>query len=302
MRSMAPIRHRVVLVAGALALAALACGRIDLESHWADRPIAVDGNDQEWEGAKYAVQDWPVDIGLMNDGQYLYVCLSTVDRNLQRQVLVSGLELWLDPKGGKKKVAGLRFPGGRLRPTDPSGEPGPEEEAGDPRARRPPRGSGPGWRDGGPLDPAEMAAQMMEMAARSDLLFVGPQGTEERRMGHAEAEPLEVALSYDRGRLVYEARVPLETGALPLGAIRLAPGQRLGLGILTPQRVRPVRGRGEGDMGPGGMEPGAMEPGGMGGPRPGGRRGGRPGGMAGSRGVPEPVEVWARVQLTASAP
>ncbi|HLA64191.1 MAG TPA: hypothetical protein VK610_07170, partial [Rhodothermales bacterium] len=180
-------------------------------------------------------------------------------------------------EGGKQKSVGVQFPLGMMG-------------AGRPPGNGPGSGSG-GGRRGGPPSEAEMAerfqASLGQLALRR-----GERDPGERR--GVEAVPgLEVAAVLDRGQLVYELRVPLQSeGGFAVGA---APGATVGLGLETPQPARGARERGGpgGERGPGaggGRPPGGGGMGGGGGmSRPGGGRGGAP--------ASEPFERWVRVVL-----
>src|SRR6478672_11063239 len=108
------------LVSGAVAILlmapvalVLASKRQVVESHWRDRDIAIDGDNGEWPGPLVAVEEnHPLLTGAMNDGQYLYIVLSTSDTTLRRQIFRQGLIVWFDPSGGDKKHFGLKYPVG----------------------------------------------------------------------------------------------------------------------------------------------------------------------------------------------
>ena len=274
-------------------LMAVGCGSVRLDSRWVDREITVDGDDGEWENAKLYVKDWPIDVGLLNDGEYLYLCLTTVDRDLQTEVLMRGFELWIDPKGGRRKVVGIRFPLGMAQRRSEGEEPGELGRGrggmrGFPGGRPNMRGSSGGSRQ---LDPERFMAAMKRLGASGELVLLEYDDDEGRRKAISRDDPLQVRVAYDRGRLVYEARIPLHNSEHPLSELQVSAGDRVGIGFKTAEidmtsmmaRRRGMRG---GGMPGGGMPGGGMPGGGMG-----GGRGSRMSPMTAS------FEKWGAVQL-----
>jgi len=277
------------LVAGLLVTASclLGCGGQELVSTWCESEVTVDGLDTEWEGAMTYLDDPGVAIGLLNDAEYLYLCLATVDSRMVRQVVGSGLTVWFDPQGGKKEAFGINFPLGM----DPSTMGGPPENMSTPE----PGGGGP--------DP-ERIRQMLERSAQ-EMVIMGPEKNQSRRMPVAGSQEVKVNLGYDGGKLVYEMRVPLRRDLEHPDAIGLEDGDNIGLGFETAEidreamsrQMRDRTGSGrppmDGGMGSGGRGGGGMRGGGM-------RGGGGPGGGGPDGEMPERLELWARVLLASA--
>jgi len=72
--------------------------------------ITIDGNSADWETSLTALEDEHVSVGVHNDGRWFSGCLVTTDRSLQAQILSGGFTVWFDPRGGRDKELGLRFP------------------------------------------------------------------------------------------------------------------------------------------------------------------------------------------------
>jgi len=278
------LRPAVLLAATPLiALLASCASPPTPQSSWRDRQVLIDGRDGEWEGAKYYVEQSNVDIGVLNDGEYLYLCMSAVERPTMMQVLGHGMTTWLNAKGNRDRSFGVRYPNGRT------------EDMAMPRPTGGRGGMRPGRRaEGGePLDPRQLEAYV-ERALEGQAPEMLHDGDDEgRRLGLADSEVVEVRMGFDRGRLIYELKVRLartEPHGPGIGAVE---GKRVGVGLITPE----------------------LTPGGMG-----GRRGGMAGGMGGSgipgagmppgggvRGTmsrppggsigPVPLEVWFQVEL-----
>jgi len=88
------------------------------------KEIKVDGRTDDWLGSLSIIEDGNVSVGFLNDRENLYICLMLEEDFLQGQVMRQGLTVWFDPKGGKEKSLGLRYPLGR-----PLGEKGEDRGA-----------------------------------------------------------------------------------------------------------------------------------------------------------------------------
>ena len=260
----------------------VSCSSNAFTSHWRDREISIDGDQQEWFGNLLVPEGQHVTIGVMNDDAYLYLTMSSTDRSTMMQIMRFGLTVWFDPRGGKKKVLGIKYPMGGL-------EGGMGAAAGRLRGRN----ERPDWE-----------AQLQSV--RESQLWVevlGPDKDDLARVGVKNEGGIQVeigASSY--GQLVYELRIPfVPTPGNPY-ALNTSPGETIGIGIETGaidrDALRSPRGGGgrRGGM-PGGGLPGGGLPGAgrrAGGMRGGGMRGGSPG-----RQMPQPLKYWTRVTLAA---
>jgi hypothetical protein len=192
---------------GALLLSALglACATTpDLESHWPEPAIVVDGAYAEWATRLVKIDEESgrnVALGIANDGKNLYICLVTRDLDVQTLIERLGFTLWVDPGGGTSKQIGFHvapFQAG-ARTTAPAyveivqhGAEYGEQLVGS---------------SAGPID--------VEAAARADVI----------------AYEIRIALG-----------TPL-SGATGLVGVTLAPGARLGLGFETEGLTSKRRGR-----------------------------------------------------------
>ena len=253
-----------------------------MDSAWLDRPIAIDGLDDEWEGLKVYLKKANVDLGAANDSHSLILCATTVDPTIQIQVVRQGLEVWFDPDGGNDREYGIRFPSGMQR----AGMRGMMQHGGG-GMRRP--------------DPEQLAALFDEAMLNSEMELMSRGDKEGQRVALADLTGFEARISYDRGRMVYELKVPLRRGSnrhgIPVSK------QSVGIGFATPrfdfeqfrERRRGMRGGGMPGGGIGGGQGGGF--GGRGGGRGGGGFGVARGGGGFVEGRPEPVEFWLKVAL-----
>jgi hypothetical protein len=279
------------LILAASMAGVLATKKPSITSQWRDREIAIDGDSGDWPGPLKPIEEnHPLMVAAMNDGQFLYLVLSTSDSNERRQILRQGLIVWFDPSGGEKKHFGLKYPVGM-----------PPEE-------RPSRGGGgyrrgPGGGDGGRPpgdsssgDPSRPTSpDQVEPTNRVEVY--GPQKDDAHSFVTEMVPGITVKAGSVEGYLVYELKVPLaKTTEFPY-AIETKPGASIGLGIETPKMERPAgEGRG-GGMGGGFGGVG----GGMGGRGGGGMGRGGGGGEHGQHEQPKPLKDWATIELAKDA-
>jgi hypothetical protein len=263
-----------------LAPLVLAGTKNQIESSPRDRIIAIDGSRVGWEERLTFIENAGLSIGFTNDNEYLYVCVHSKNPNVTRQAMMHGLHLWLGPKEAKKAF-GIHYPVGVAG------------ERPEPR----PRGERP--------DPEEMRERMEE--SLDTFRIMGIDVEQPQPVPRVNELGIEVGLDMDRGELLYEAKIPLESSDLHPYAIGAAPGDTIRVALETPEIDRDEMRERMGPMGGGrgGMGGGR---GGMGGGR-GGMGGGR-GGMGGGMGpmggrrpeMPEPVKVKMKVILAAAEP
>ncbi len=265
-----------------LILGLAACGGVTtyvIDSRPPGRQIAIDGRADEWVGALCTIAN--VEVGFLNDRDYLYISFISDDQALRRAIARSGLIVWFDPNGGSARALGIKYPLGM--------------------ASRPNRG-GPTDREN-PGQPTPEAPAMSEPGAALEILKpAGKSGVSRQRMDIADLKGAEIAVSMaaDSDTFVYELKIPLnEDAAHPL-ALGAQAGKTVGIGFeVAKPSLGGGGGRPRGVPGGGGIPGGGGRTGGMYG---GGRRGGRMG--AGDRGDFESAEglkIWTSVRLAASS-
>ena len=257
------------------------CVRYEVDSRWPDRVITIDGSDADWENAKVYVEKANISIGVLNDSEFLYVCMASMDRRIAAQIMRRGLTVWLDPKGGQNKTFGIHFPLGVQG-----------------------RDGGPGNMDLEGFKTEFDPSAMMVLETMTDLEILGPGKKDAVRMPTQDAMGIQVKASIDSGRIVYELKVPLGRSDKTPYAIGTGSGKNITIGLETPDfnggkgpgRAAWRSGSADGEM-PQAGGPQEGEPGlgggrghGMGGPglEPGGGRG---------FSTPEPLRFWVLVHL-----
>jgi hypothetical protein len=258
--------------AGFLILILAGCGTIDIASDWRTGDLAIDGKAGDWGGHLRVVEKTPYAVGVLNDGENLYVCLRGDGAPGAGGLFRRGMIVWLDPKGGKDKYVGIRFPIG----VEMDDLQAPEERFNDPSMEgRRPRGL-----PANPDNPDEVE-------------ILGPGRDEKTRMKVEELRGIQVALSRAPAGFVYELKIPLKSAENAPFAIGTEPGRVIGVGFEPGEMTRGMMGNRGGMGGMGGR--GGM--GGMGG------RGGMPGGPGGTMGgrgmgeLTEPFNAWLKVTL-----
>ncbi len=237
----------------------MGCSRtLRLESTWRNRDIKIDGRSEDWLGLKYYFEGISVSVGLMNDERNLYVSLITDNRMVIGQIMTQGLTFWLDPKGGKNKTFGIKFPLGR--------------------------------REGERMTPESMQnlgrEEMMERFQKSlaELEILGPKQEVVEKLPVDEAKGIDARIRTEGGLLVYEIEVPLSPSEQHPYAVGAKVGDTIGFGFDSPKLEM--------------QRPGGMTGGGRGGgpPRGMGGMGGMPPGGMGFR-MPERLKIWAVAEL-----
>jgi hypothetical protein len=263
----------------AVAVAAASAGlfastRQRMDSQWRDRDIAIDGDSGDWPGPLRPVDpNHPIMASAVNDGQSLYLVLSTSDASVRRQILRQGLIVWFDPTGGEKKHFGIKFPVGLM-----AEEPASRRRGGFPR--NPAGGSGSS--DPGPADPARSGAIDQAEEPVNRLEVYGPNKDDAHNFVTGMAPGIAVKIGQVEGYFVYELKVPLTVTADRPYAIEAKPGGAIGLGLETPKVERPSGERSS-----------------MGGFGRGGRGGRGMGGRGGQFEPVKPLKIWASLQLAA---
>jgi hypothetical protein len=256
-----------VLVAG--------CGSEEVVSVSLDREITVDGDSDDWQGILRFNEDANLSYGLANDENVMYIVIVVGDRDVRRQIIMSGLYLWFDPAGEESRRFGLRFPIGL------------QEDVEDMMAM---------MRE---QDPNKLAESFDETV--KEFLVIGPHDTDWRRAGVNTVDGIEMAATADASKLVLEFMVPVTNDGQYGYGIGAVPGDAISLGVQTPEFDRDamrqqMQSDAGGRGGKGGGGGGAHGGGGRGG---GGRGGMGGGGTSGTQrpDVPDPIKVWTTVRL-----
>jgi len=244
------------------------CGSEQLVSVARDREITVDADVADWQGRLKFLEDANLSYGITNDARSMYLVLVVGDREVRRQIIMSGLYLWFDPAGKENRRFGIRFPIGL------------QEDIADVTTL---------LREQDPNKLSESFAETVQ-----EMLVIGPQDRSWRRASVGTVDGIETAAMADANKLVLEFKVPVSNDGQYGYGIGALPGDVVGLGVETPEidpkdikeHMRSAPG------GPGGGAWGGGGRGGVGAERP-------PGGPRPP--MPDPIKVWTKVQLAAGA-
>jgi hypothetical protein len=262
-----------MVVAAVLAGVTVGCGSDEeLRSTALDREITVDGDASDWKGILQFVEEGNMSYGLTNDAQSMYIVLVVGDREVRRQIIMSGLYLWFDPEGEENKRFGVRFPIGL------------QEDIADmmPLLRE--------------QDPSKLSESFDETV--KEMMVIGPHDQSWRRAPVGTVDGIETAAKVDPNMLVLEFKVPVTNDGQYGYGLGALPGDVIGLGVETPKiDVEDMREQMRAAGGGGGR---GREGDGMGGGMAGDRGGGRPSGGRRQE-IPDPIKVWTRVHLAATA-
>jgi hypothetical protein len=256
------------------AFVALGCGSsANVLNSDATGPVpTVDGDVEDWAGTLRRFEKGRVLVGVRNDEDHIYVALVSTDPGTVRQIVMSGLELWLDPDAGEHARNGVRYPLGFINYNR-------------------------GRRNQMPLPTGDLVPEMMERMFEQTLdeLDLVAEDAPPVRLRPASVLGLKAAARMELGTLTYEIAIPMS--ASPEFDMGIGPGlDALGLQIRTGRFGQPRGGGSAGGLsgGRGGGRGGRG--GGRGGRRGGGGRGGggRAGGGAQGAG---PLDLWIQLSF-----
>ena len=79
-------------------------------AQWAPAPVTIDGFDSEWAGTRMAAaEDGMAEIGMKNDGTFLYVLFAVKNPKFLTNIGATGLTVYFSPAGKKSKDRGLKL-------------------------------------------------------------------------------------------------------------------------------------------------------------------------------------------------
>jgi hypothetical protein len=82
-------------------------------SQWQSRPLTVDGRDDDWvKPLPYSLPSESVSYAITNDGQNLYILLSTKNPQEQQKIIQGGMSVWVNTQAEKSNTdaVGIGYP------------------------------------------------------------------------------------------------------------------------------------------------------------------------------------------------
>jgi len=250
---------------------ATGCESQQMVTSWSADTATVDGKMTEWaESPLTIIRDTNVRVAMRNDDATLYLLVCCSDAATVRSIQMSGMTVWLDASGKKKKDFGLRFIGGpSFEDLKASGLMSKDDLPG---------GAGSGR--GAPFGHGEGASgqsqtqQRPPMAGRAELAFIDKKNDATTDIAVRGDDGPAAKCGVTKGLCLYEFSIPLKSEDSGDVVLAVKPGGKLSVGLEwggAPEGKRPSGG------GPGGGDEGM----GLGGGFPGGGSGGGPGGGPG---------------------
>ncbi|MDQ7816420.1 MAG: hypothetical protein RDU14_05295 [Melioribacteraceae bacterium] len=207
--------------------------------------VIIDGLKNDWEGKLSFDSKAKIAVGFKNDGENLYICVTTNDRTNMMKILRLGMTIWLEPESGNKKI-GIKYPivdMERMRDL-PFGQENLSNE-----------------------NPEERFSKLI--ANQKKLSIVNEDDYPLFLLSSNDENNFYAKLGLTRESFVYELKVPLSTNSRAKYFIEAKPSEKISIGIETNEFKLEA---------PGGRSGVGMQPGG-GRPSGGGSRSGRmPGG------------------------
>ena len=250
------------------------CGDTKINSTWRSQNITIDGNESDWGNSLIPSGDMDASIGILNDNSYLYICLTTSDPETEGKILMNGLTLWFQGSENINDKFGIHYPMGI---SDSNAAP-PDQDI------RPDRRT---------FNPSQIQENLLK--TKTGLEIINTNG-EKIRIPVSELKDIQIKMTLDKGKIVYELKMPLnqknsKTYALNAntdGIVRLGieSGTTNRMGIIPPGGNFGMPGNGE--EGPGGGPGGG--PDGAGFPPPGG-------GMGREMFSSSPINFWINIKL-----
>lgn len=246
------------------------CSAVNVMSTVPHNEIVIDGQLDEWYHQPLALNNEDLRLTVANDRQSLYLCFELKDRRLIRQAIMNGLTVWIDPKGRRREIYGIRYP---LPQRGPDLMQFRANRSRFEQQQKPFHALLENQREMEIIRPKEKYRYLLPLFGEQEIT-------------------LKTAVRHQN--LVYEFRLPLNADPDDKMLVPLKPGQQIGLGIKIDapdfgNRSRPQRGFSGPDQRP---------PGGMG-QNP---RGFGPGGMPGDRAgqMMSEYKTWITVKLSAA--
>ena len=104
------LRFKHIVLFALTILLISSCKGYKLDSEWRDREIKIDGDDREWDESRFHIDNEGIVASVMNDEEFLYLCIYTKEKSLSQKILRQGLTLWLNSKAKQDKDLGIRYP------------------------------------------------------------------------------------------------------------------------------------------------------------------------------------------------
>ncbi len=227
--------------------------------------ININGDASDWGTNLKYIPDEKAAIGISNDQNYFYLCLTTSDMSKVMPMFVGGFTVWLEDESNGDEVIGVKYPLHNIvNESRIMVNPGEFREKG--------RGM--------------MISKLIK--SQDEIRILNKDNYPLTVISTSDSSGLKAAIGYNNDQFIYELRVPLKVDDQNKYGINAGPGDKL---LVKLETEKPDRGNFGGRENGGGMRPGGE----MGGGYPGRGRGmGREGG---GRNPFEPFDFSVEVTL-----
>jgi hypothetical protein len=241
-------------------------GTTELTSKSPENRIVINGDASDWGANLMYLPDEKLAVGVSNDNNYFYLCLTTNDMSKVMPMFIRGFIVWLENENNDENTIGIRYPLHNIV-NESRIMINPEEF----------REKGRGM----------MISKMIKN--QNEIRILNKDKFPVTVISTSDSSGLTARLGYNNDQFIYELRVPLKIDEQNKYGINARPGEKILVKFETEQ---PERGNFGGRDGEGGMRP----QGGMGGfPGENGSGGMRPEGS--ERMSFEPIDFSAEVTL-----
>ena len=204
----------------------------ELTSAEIQNPIAIDGNASDWGTKLKYLKDQNVALGVTNDDEYFYLCLTTADMGKVMPMFAGNFTVWIENEKDDNNTIGIRYPLHNIV-NESSIMLNPEQF----------REKGRGM----------MISGMIQK--QNEIRILNKDNFPVTVISTSDSSGLTARLGYNNDQFVYELRVPLKIDASNKYGINAQPGDKLDVKFETEKPDRSdFGGRGDRDeMRPGGM-------------------------------------------------
>jgi hypothetical protein len=205
----------------------VSCKEPTLDSAWRPSDPADSATSQY---SSYILNGEDVVVALQNDGHNLYLRIKATNTASQMK-MISGLTVWFDGGGKKKKNFGIQYPLAKEDMMRPGGKPGEHRERKE--------GGGPG----GPGEPGrpEIPGGFerpggfpgMGSSGKDSMMILGPGEDDRHIIGIHNEYGISASITHEGGPMIYDLTIPLTASDATPYAIGIKPGGLISLGIVT---------------------------------------------------------------------
>ncbi len=205
------------------------CGTTEIISKWQTNEITVDGSQVDWESKLKFIEEEEIAIGISNNENNLFICLSTTDVFKMTKLLRMGFTVWLEPVSGDGEVIGIQYPI--------------KSDGLSPGVMRPGAGN-------------EIGQEVMEQLIQKfkteqhEFLIVNEDKFPLNAYPVSNETGFQVRIGIEMRQLVYELKIPLANNNSAPVNVDALPGEILSIGFESGE-IDALSGRGRSGMSPG---------------------------------------------------